>query len=208
MFANLVTTPQSGRAAGWAQVWIPYGLNHMTGVVGPPRQVASFRPLGRHTSRGLNLQVGRLGTNALDALATWLDPNDPVFVSIDDAGVISRIQTPVTAAALERATHARQTAGKAGYELALDTSGHVAVRLTRHGKTVRGARVTVNYTMLDMPMAPSAETLRETSAGVYSGRGPAVSMPGRWQLAIRVAPSGKRRAFTARVVSVLSPATR
>ena len=65
----------------------------------------------------------------------------------------------------------------------------------------------MTYTMLDMPMAPSAETLRETSAGVYSGGGRAVSMPGRWQLAIQVAPSGKR-AFTARVVSVLPPATR
>ena len=55
-------------------------------------------------------------------------------------------------------------------------------------------------------MAPSTETLRETSAGVYSGRGPAGSMSGRWQLAIRVAPSGTH-AFTTRVVSVLRPAT-
>ena len=210
MLANLVTTPLGGRAAGWAQVWIPYPLDHMTGTAGPPRQIASFRPLGRHTSRGLNLQVNRLGPNALGALATWLDPNDPVFVSIDDAGVISRIQTPVTAAAVEsagRAKAAPQTARKAGYDLSLDTRNHVAIRLTRHGKAVRNAAVSVTYTMLDMPMAPSAETLRETSAGVYSGRGPAVAMSGRWQLAIRVAPSGKP-AFTKRVVSVLRPVTR
>ena len=46
MVANLVTTPLGGRAAGWAQVWIPYPLDHMTGTAGPPRQIASFRPLG------------------------------------------------------------------------------------------------------------------------------------------------------------------
>ena len=208
MVANLVTTPLGGRAAGWSQVWIPYPLDHMTGTAGPPRQIASFRPLGRHTSRGLNLQVGRLGPNALDALATWLDPNDPVFVSIDDAGVISRIQTPVTAAALERAgSVAPQTARKAGYDLSLDTVRNVGVRITRNGRPLRDAAVSVTYTMLDMPMAPSAETLRETSAGVYSGRGPAVAMSGRWQLAIRVAPGGKP-AFTKRVVSVLRPVTR
>ena len=124
--------------------------------------------------------------------------------------MISRIQTPVTAAAVERAGRAKaapQTARKAGYDLSLDTRNHVAIRLTRHGKAVRNAAVSVTYTMLDMPMAPSAETLRETSAGVYSGRGPAVAMSGRWQLAIRVAPSGKP-AFTKRVVSVLRPVTR
>jgi hypothetical protein len=205
MFANLVTTPQSGRAAGWAQVWIPYGLNHMTGVVGPPRQIASFRPLGRHTSRGLNLQVSRLGRNALDALATWLNPNDPVFVSIDDAGVVSRIQTPVTAAAIERAAHARQTAGKAGYELALDTSKVVALRITRNGKPVTNATVGVTYTMMDMPMARTTGTLRETAPGVYSGNGPTFVMTGRWQVAVRVAPRG-HDPFTARLVSVLRPA--
>ena len=124
-------------------------------------------------------------------------------------GVISRIQTPVTAAALERAGSAkapRQAARTAGYDLSLDTSNHVAIRVTRHGKAVRDATVSVTYTILDMPMAPSAETVHETSAGVYSGRGPAVSMSGRWRLSIRVAPSGKR-AFTTRVVSVLRPAT-
>ena len=77
MVANLVTTPQSGHTAGWAQVWIPYPLDHMTGAAGPARQIASFRPLGRRMSRGLGLQVGRLGRNALGALATWLDPASP-----------------------------------------------------------------------------------------------------------------------------------
>jgi FtsP/CotA-like multicopper oxidase with cupredoxin domain len=202
--ANLITTPQTGRVAGWAQVWIPYALDHMTGEVGPPRQIASFRPLGRRTGRGLSLQVGRLGTNALDALASWVDPTKPVFISIDDAGVLSRIQTPVTAAAAEHADSAQNAARKAGYELSLDTTRH-AVRITRHGSSVRGADVTVTYTMVGMAMAPSSETLRETSAGVYSGRGPGVSMAGRWQLTIGVAPRGKP-AFTARLVSVLPPA--
>jgi len=39
--------------------------------------------------------VTRLGTNGLDALAAWVDPLKPVFMSIDDGGVVSCIQTPV-----------------------------------------------------------------------------------------------------------------
>ncbi len=136
-----------------------------------------------------------------DALATWLDPNDPVFVSIDDAGVISRIQTPVTAAAVERGPRQSSAAdcSEGGLRARRSTRAkHVAVRLTRHGKAVRNAAVSVTYTMLDMPMAPSAETLRETSAGVYSGRGPAVSMSGRWQLAIRSRAAREARLHDAR----------
>jgi len=203
--ANLVTTAQSGRTAGWAQVWIPYPLDHMTGTVGPPKQVASLRPLGRRTSRGLNLQISRLGFNALDALAAWLDPKKPVFVSIDDAGVISHIQTPVNPAALQRAASAQTAAREAGYDLSVGTTDQ-AIHITRKGNPVRGAAVTVTYTMLDMAMAPTTERLRETSAGVYSGHGPAVAMAGRWSVTVRVEPKSKR-AFTARLVSVLPRAT-
>jgi hypothetical protein len=72
---------------------------------------------------------------------------------------------------------------------------------------VRNASVGVTYTMLDMPMAPSTGTLRETAPGVYSGSGPTVAMSGRWLVAVRVAPRG-RNPFTARLVSVLRPASR
>ena len=60
--------------------------------------------------------------------------------------MISRIQTPVTATALEPAASAKapsQTARSAGYDLALDTTKHVSIRLTRHGKTVPNASVSV-----------------------------------------------------------------
>jgi suppressor of ftsI len=210
LVANLITTPASGRVGGWAQVWIPFTPDHEHpggGSMLPPRQIASFRPLGRHTSRGLHLQVGRLGFDGLGALASWVDPSKPVYVSIDAAGVISRIQTPVKPSALRRAERAPLTATKAGYRLALNTTRGVALRISRNGSPVRDASVQVGWTMLDMPMPASASTLRETAPGRYTGSGPAASMAGRWRLAIHVT-TRTGRPFTARLVSVLQPATR
>jgi FtsP/CotA-like multicopper oxidase with cupredoxin domain len=208
---NLVTTPASGRVAGWTQVWVPYTPNHEdpTGPsMLPPHQIASFRPLGRHTDRPLSLQVSRLGHNGLDALAAWLDPRKAVYVSIDDAGVISRIQTPIPAGGTAKTTRlkAPNMVHKSGYKLELHTRTGVTLRITRHGKPVRNASVGVTYTMMDMPMAPSSGTLRQAAPGVYTGSGPAFVMPGRWQVAVRVVPRG-HDPFTARLVSVLRPAT-
>ena len=93
--ANLITTPASGPVAGRTQVWVPFMPDHEGAPMGAPVQIASFRPLGRHVSRGLRLQVTRLGSNGLDALAAWADPRKAEYVSIDDAGTISRIQVPV-----------------------------------------------------------------------------------------------------------------
>lgn len=209
--ANLVTTPMSGRLAGWTQVWLAYTPNHEDPngpSMAPAHQMASFRPLGRRTGRPLSLQVSRLGHNGLDALAAWLDPKKTVYVSIDDAGVISRIQTPVPAGGVAKTQRMRSpnVAEKAGYRLTLDTSKAVALRITRNGKPVRSATVGVTYTMMDMPMAPTTGTLRETAPGVYTGTGPTFVMPGRWQVAVRVAPRG-HDPFTARLVSVLRPAS-
>ena len=37
-----------------------------------------------------------LGTQGLDALAAWTSNHRPVYQSIDDAGVVTTIQTPVS----------------------------------------------------------------------------------------------------------------
>jgi suppressor of ftsI len=208
LVANLITTPASGRVAGWAQVWVPYTPDHEHPghSIGGPRQIASFRPLGRHTVRGLNLQVSRLGTQGLDALAAWIDPRKPVFVSIDDAGAISRIQTPVTAPIASSTAHRSSSVRRDGYRVSVDTGKQVAVHLSRGGSPVRGASATVTWTMLDMPMPQTTSALHETTPGVYAGAGPSYPMPGRWRLTIHATPKGKH-SFTARIVSVLQPAT-
>lgn len=207
--ANLITTPASGRVAGWAQVWVPYTPNHMDplGPPGLPRQIASLRPLGRHVSRGLRLQVTRLGFQGLDALAAWVDPLKPQFVSINDAGVVSRIQVPVKNHVAPPTVPDSRTVKKAGYTVTVDPSHGVAARVSRGGAPLRGAAVHVTYAMLDMPMSGSGEALHEGVAGVYAGTGPSIAMPGRWQLTLHVVPK-HGRAFTARLVSVLRPATR
>jgi hypothetical protein len=58
--------------------------------------MATLHPLGPRTRSGLRLAVTRLGKQGLDALAAWSSQRRPVYQSIDDAGVISTIQTPVS----------------------------------------------------------------------------------------------------------------
>jgi hypothetical protein len=56
--------------------------------------MATLHPLGRHLRTGLNLAVTHIGKQGLDALAAWTDPRTPVYMSIDDQGVVSTIRTP------------------------------------------------------------------------------------------------------------------
>jgi hypothetical protein len=144
--------------------------------------------------------VTRLGPNGLDALASWADPRKAEYVSIDDAGMISRIQVPVR--------NVPPPAGENGdYRVALDLDGQATARITRKGKPVHGAAVRATFTMLDMAMPPLSSRLAETSPGVYSGRGPAHAMPGHWRVAVRIVPR-RGRPQTTRLVSVLRPVTR
>jgi hypothetical protein len=59
-----------------------------------PRVITTLHPLGRHLRTGLNLAVTHLGKQGLDALATWADPSNPVYTSIDARGAVSKIRTP------------------------------------------------------------------------------------------------------------------
>jgi hypothetical protein len=174
--------------------------DHEGAPMGAPVQIASFRPLGRHVSRGLRLQVTRLGSNGLDALAAWADPRKAEYISIDDAGTISHIQVPVR--------NGPPRAGeKGGYKVALDLEGQATATITRKGEPVRGAAVRATFTMLEMAMPPTHSLLHETAPGVYSGRGPTHAMPGHWRVAVRIVPR-RGRPETTRLVSVLRPVTR
>lgn len=198
--ANLITTPASGPAAGRTHVWVPFMPDHEGAPMGAPVRIASFRPLGRHVSRGLRLQVTRLGSNGLDALAAWADPRKAEYISIDDTGTISHIQVPVR--------NGPPRAGeKGGYKVALDLEGQATATITRKGEPVRGAAVRATFTMLDMAMPPTHSRLHETAPGVYSGRGPTHAMPGHWRVAVRIVPR-RGRPETTRLVSVLRPVTR
>jgi FtsP/CotA-like multicopper oxidase with cupredoxin domain len=100
LVANLITTPQAGRQAGRVQVWAPVlPAEHGTSAPSPqaPQLMATLHPVRRRIPGGLRLAVTRLGRQALDALVAWGDPRTPTYVSINDEGVVSRVEPRTTA---------------------------------------------------------------------------------------------------------------
>ena len=66
----------------------------------------------------------------------------------------------------------------------------VSVRLTRDGRRVGGARVTLSYSMPAMDMGDVlTNALPDRAGGVYSIREPVLGMPGVWVLRFRVQPA-------------------
>ena len=64
-----------------------------------------------------------------------------------------------------------------------------AVRWTRNGKPVRGT-VRAVFTMQNMPMPSLRLTFRRGSDGVYRGTGRVLTMPGGWEIHLRLRPDG------------------
>jgi len=86
-----------------------------------------------------------------------------------------------------------------GYRLALHVSPNRAavlnsfqVGITRGGKPVENADVTVDFAMLDMEMGRQAYHLSETAPGTYSHAAPALVMVGHWGLSFQIAPPGQK----------------
>ena len=86
-----------------------------------------------------------------------------------------------------------------GYRLAVRVAPNKAavpnsfqVAITRGGKPVRNANVTLDFAMLDMEMGQQAYHLTETSPGTYGRAAPALVMVGHWGLSFQVAPPGQR----------------
>jgi len=73
------------------------------------------------------------------------------------------------------------------------------LRLTRGGKPVTGANVTLSFAMLDMEMPTQEYQLTETSPGIYTRKAPALVMVGHWALSFSITPKGGQP-FTALVV--------
>jgi copper transport protein len=64
-----------------------------------------------------------------------------------------------------------------------------AVSIARAGKPLRGAEVTMRFTMLDMDEQQQIYTLPEHAAGTYSRSAPALVMVGHWGLGFTVTPT-------------------
>ena len=92
-----------------------------------------------------------------------------------------------------------QVVSQSGYRLALRVSPNRAavpnsfqVGITRGGRPVRKADVTVDFTMLDMEMGQQAYHLSETAPGIYGHAAPALVMVGHWGLSFQIAPPGQK----------------
>jgi len=129
------------------------------------------------------------------------------------AAILSSLPPPPPAFALENSALAKvgpgrvaRTVGRAGYELQVLVSPNraaapdsFALRITKDGRPVRGADVTLSFNHLEMQMPQQQYQLRETQPGVYSRAAPALVMVGRWGLTFQIAPSGGSP-FTALIV--------
>ena len=118
------------------------------------------------------------------------------------AAILSSLAPPADALAEESKALARvgpgkvaETVHRAGYTLQVLVSPNkaaapnsFALRLTRGGKPVRNANVTLTFAMLDMQMANQEFQLKETRPGVYSRPAPALVMVGHWGLTFNVTP--------------------
>jgi copper transport protein len=86
-----------------------------------------------------------------------------------------------------------------GYKLAVRVSPNRAavpnsfqVAISRGGKPVRNANVTVDFAMLDMEMGEQAYHLSETAPGTYGHAAPALVMVGHWGLSFQIEPPGEK----------------
>ena len=129
------------------------------------------------------------------------------------AAVLSSLAPPAAALAKEGSALAKVGPGPVGtvvhqgpYTLRVLVHPNKAVvpnsfglALTKNGKPVQGADVTLSFSMLDMQMANQELQLTETRPGVYARPAPALVMVGHWALAFNVTPKGGTP-FTALVV--------
>ena len=118
------------------------------------------------------------------------------------AAVLSSLPPPPPAFALENSALAKvgpgrveQTVRHAGYVLQVLVSPNKAaapdsfgLRITRDGRPVRGADVTLAFNHLEMQKPQQEYQLQETQPGVYTRMAPALVMVGRWGLTFQVTP--------------------
>ena len=129
------------------------------------------------------------------------------------AAVLSSLAPPASALSEESKAlarvgpgHVAETVKTDGYTLQVLVSPNkaaapnsFALKLTRGGKPVQNADVTLTFAMLDMQMANQEYQLKERSPGIYSSSSSAFVMVGHWGLTYNVTPK-KGLPFSATIV--------
>jgi copper transport protein len=126
-----------------------------------------------------------------------------VAAAVAVAAVLSSLPPPPKALAGLAAPSAHTGPGpvstvitRDGYRFALHVSPNraavpnsFAVDVSRGGKPVRGATVTLRFDMLDMEMQSLEYRLAEVRPGFYEHSAPALVMVGHWGLTLSLAPA-------------------
>jgi copper transport protein len=136
-----------------------------------------------------------------------------VLAAVTAAAVLSSLAPPAKALASAGAASRRVGPGpvieaveKNGYRLQFRVvpnraavPNSFAVRITRGGRPLRGARVVAGFAMLDMEMGSQSYAFPEARPGLYTRSVPALVMVGHWALSFEVTPPAKP-AFTVLLV--------
>ncbi len=166
----------------------------------PGLMAARARPeLGAPAASLLRRLVGGeviviLGIVFAAALLSSLPPPPPAFALENTA--VANVGPGTVARTVRRGDYELQVLVSPNRAAAPDS---FALRITRNGRPVRGANVTLTFNHLEMQMPQQEYQLTEVRPGVYSRAAPALVMVGKWGLSFDVTPpSGPP--FTALIV--------
>jgi copper transport protein len=119
------------------------------------------------------------------AVLSSLAPPPPAFA--EEGSALARVGPGKVATTVVRGDYKLQVLVDPNQAAAPDTFG---LRLTRGGKPVNGADVTLSFAMLDMQMPSQEYELEQSGAGLYTRRAPALVMVGNWGLTFTITPKG------------------
>jgi copper transport protein len=117
------------------------------------------------------------------ALLSSLAPPPPAFAK--EGSALARVGPGAVAKVVNTNGYTARVLVNPNKAVAANTFG---VELTRGGRPVTGADVTLAVDMLDMQMPQQEYQLKETSPGLYTRDTPALVMVGHWGLSFNVTP--------------------
>jgi copper transport protein len=155
-------------------------LKNKPGLSRPEVREASARLLQTLVSAEAILVAGAI---LAAAVLSSVAPPPPAFA--EEGSALARVGPGKVAASVTRGGYTLQVLVDPNRAAAPDSFG---LRLTRGGRPVSGAEVTLTFAMLDMQMPTQEYQLAETAPGIYTRKAPALVMVGHWGLSYTITP--------------------